>query len=88
MLNFLQAKTNVSRVYCSDLRVYHIHVCCCRKMEIARVFVIVFGFLSCSCTQAAPLFGHDDGFVLSYKDNIEQFLIDSEYTHDEVRTLF
>ena len=57
-------------------------------MEIARVFVIVFGFLSCSCTQATPLVGHDDGFVLSYKDNIEQFLIDSEYTHDEVRTLF
>ena len=56
-------------------------------MEIARVFVIVFGFLSSSCTQAAPLFGHDDGFVLSYKDNIEQFLLDSEYTHDEVRTL-
>ena len=57
-------------------------------MEIARVFVIVFGFLSCSCTQATPLVGHDGGFVLSYKDNIEQFLIDSEYTHDEVRTLF
>ena len=55
-------------------------------MEIARVFVIVFGFLSCSCTQAAPLVvGHDDRFVLSYKDNIKQFLIDSEYTHVEVR---